>query len=210
MAMSASVFVDGHAGTIGLRIRELLATRSDISIDHLDVWDAPDGLLDITNQSDLITVSYTRFSYTSSPPANDHRYAVLIGAGDAEPDAGYLNITLHHNYWAARVAERMPRVRFGQVHVFNNWFNSTGNNHCVRAGFESNVRVENNYFQGVNNPHEIDSDGGTATMSAAGNTYDGTSGSRTTRGTAFTPPYPHTLQSPAAARTAVTAGWGPR
>jgi N-acetyl-gamma-glutamylphosphate reductase len=30
--MSASVFVDGHAGTIGLRIRELLATRSDVSL----------------------------------------------------------------------------------------------------------------------------------------------------------------------------------
>jgi N-acetyl-gamma-glutamyl-phosphate reductase len=30
--MSTSVFVDGNAGTIGLRIRELLATRSDISL----------------------------------------------------------------------------------------------------------------------------------------------------------------------------------
>jgi pectate lyase len=186
-----------------------------IWVDHCDIWDAPDGNLDITQQSDLITVSWTRFWYSSDPGDNAHRFCNLIGASDDNPDAGYLNVTFHHNWWASRVHERMPRVRFGKVHVFNNYFSSSGNNQCIRAAYRANVRVDNNYFQGVNNPHEINSDSfngdnDTAIMSATGNTYEGTSGARDTRGTAFSPPYAFQLQAPSAARTAVQAEWGPR
>jgi pectate lyase len=182
-----------------------------IWIDHCDIWDAPDGNVDITHQSDLITVSWTRFWYSSDPGDNLHRFSNLIGADDANPDAGYLNVTFHHNWWASRVHERMPRVRFGKVHLFNNYFSSSGNNQCVRAAYQANVRVENNYFEGVNNPHEINSDGDdTAIMSASGNTYDDTRGAQHTRGTAFTPPYSFQAGSASAARTAVQAGWGPR
>ena len=72
------------------------------------------------------------------------------------------------------------------------------------------MRIENNYFQNVENPHEIDSDNGTAAVSAAGNTFSGGGGSRDTRGTAFTPPYTFQLQAASAVRDAVRAGWGPR
>lgn len=34
--MSATVFIDGHSGTIGLRIRELLVGRSDLSVVEID------------------------------------------------------------------------------------------------------------------------------------------------------------------------------
>ena len=180
-------------------------------VDHCDIWDAPDGLLDITHQSDLVTVSWTRFWYSSSPADDAHRFSVLIGGDDADPDAGYLNVTFHHNWWAERVRERMPRVRFGKVHVFNNYFSSSGNAQCVRAAYQSNVLIENNYFDGVNNPHEINSDNNTAVVSAPpGNTYDGTSGTRTTRGTAFTPPYQYQLQDASVINVAVPAGYGPR
>jgi pectate lyase len=179
-------------------------------IDHCEIWDAPDGNLDITHQSDFVTVSWTRFWYSSSPGNNAHRFSVLIGANDTDPDEGTLNVTFHHNWWAERVVERMPRVRFGKVHIFNNYFSSSGNNHCVRAAYEADVLVENNYFEDVGNPHEIDTDDGTAVMSASGNTYDGTTGSRETRGTAFTPPYPFQLQPADGVRAAVQAGCGPQ
>ena len=179
-------------------------------IDHCDVWDAPDGNLDISNHSDLITVSWTRFWYSTSPGDNAHRFSSLIGSDDAAPDAGYLNVTFHHNWWAERVHERMPRIRYGKVHVFNNYYSSSGNLYCVRAGYEADVRIENNHFENVNNPYEIDSDSGTAVVSAAGNTFSGGGGSRDTRGTAFTPPYPYQLRAASAVRDAVRAGWGPR
>jgi pectate lyase len=178
-------------------------------VDHCDIWDSPDGNLDINDSSDNITVSWTRFYYSSNPPASDHRYSNLIGSGDdVTSDAGKLNVTFHHNWWAERVHERMPRVRFGKVHVFNNYFSSAGNNYCVRGGYQSNIRIENNYFEDVSNPHEIDGSG--AVMTAAGNTYDGTSGSKDTSGTAFTPPYTYQLQAASGIPAAVKAGYGPR
>ena len=54
------------------------------------------------------------------------------------------------------VLERMPRVRFGQVHVFNNLYGigtgASSNDHCVRAAHEADVRVESNYFDIVDPP----------------------------------------------------------
>ncbi|UXH77528.1 pectinesterase family protein [Roseateles amylovorans] len=73
-----------------------------------------DGLLDITRQSDLVTVSWNLF--------RRHDKTLLIGGGDRHlEDAGHLRVTLHHNLWE-QVKERTPRVRFGQVHVANNLF----------------------------------------------------------------------------------------
>ncbi|HRE06374.1 MAG TPA: hypothetical protein PKX00_12245, partial [Opitutaceae bacterium] len=46
----------------------------------------------------------------------------LIGnsadAATAALDTGYLNVTLHHN-WYVSIDQRMPRMRFGNAHVFN-------------------------------------------------------------------------------------------
>ena len=71
-----------------------------------------DGLLDITNGSDLVTVSWSRFA--------GHDKAMLIGNGDtATGDRGKLRVTLHHNAFES-VVQRAPRVRFGQVHLYNN------------------------------------------------------------------------------------------
>lgn len=73
-----------------------------------------DGLLDITKQSDLVTLSWNHF--------RQHDKTVLIGAGDTQTaDAGKLRVTLHHNLWE-NVKERAPRVRYGQVHVLNNLY----------------------------------------------------------------------------------------
>ena len=73
-----------------------------------------DGLIDITNQADLITISNSYF--------HDHDKAMLIGNSDKKTaDAGHLRVTLHDNYFN-NVGQRMPRVRYGQVHSYNNYF----------------------------------------------------------------------------------------
>lgn len=179
-----------------------------IWIDHVNIWDASDGNLDINDYSNWITVSWSIFSYSSNPPDVNHRYSNLIGSGDGvTTDRGRLKVTWHHNWWSDRVHERMPRVRFGQVHVFNNYYTSSGNNYCIRAGVEANILVENNYFENVDTPHEIDASG--AIITANGNTYSGTTGATDESGSAFDPPYPYTLESPEAARTAIQANAGP-
>lgn len=75
-----------------------------------------DGLLDITNQSDLVTVSWCRFQ--------GHDKTMLIGSSDSKTtDHGKLRVTLHHNHFHA-CKERTPRVRFGRVHVASNLFSA--------------------------------------------------------------------------------------
>ncbi|MGW0184842.1 pectate lyase family protein [Streptomyces sp. NPDC003362] len=101
-----------------------------------------DGLLDITNGSDLVTVSWSRFA--------GHDKAMLIGNGDtATGDRGKLRVTLHHNEFES-VVQRAPRVRFGQVHVYNNRYVVPEDAHDYRYSIgvstESAVYAEHNAF----------------------------------------------------------------
>ena len=101
-----------------------------------------DGLLDITNASDLVTVTWNRFA--------DHDKVMLIGSSDsATADRGKLNVTLHHNLFA-RLNQRAPRVRFGQVHVYNNLYdvdNPEGYSYSWGVGVESKLYAEDNFFR---------------------------------------------------------------
>lgn len=145
-------------------IRNLTITRSSednigihysdhVWVDHCTLVDATDGQLDITQSSDYLTVSWCKIYYTDNPPDPNHRLASLIAASDADDGSQY-HVTYHHNWWATNVVERMPSVRFGRVHCFNNFYNSPGDNYCIRTRINAELLVENNFFQSVQNPWE--------------------------------------------------------
>ncbi len=163
-----------------------------IWFDHCDISDGSDGNLDITNGSDFVTVSWTKFSYSTKRTdpvsgSSGHRFSNLIGAADGVAmDKGHLNVTWHHNWWADNIAQRMPRSRDGKIHVVNNLFTATGNDYCSNSGNLSSLLVENNVYIGVNNPLQEDDDGN---MLARGNVFTNTKGSTTAKGTGFSPPY---------------------
>jgi pectate lyase len=163
-------------------------------IDHSAVHDAPEGLIDVVHGSDFVTISFTRFFYTDAAPTPGHRVANLIGhdANNLLEDIGHLNVTLHHNLWSEGVSEAVL-TRFGRIHVFDNQFSSPGNASVLRAGALSLVRLENNDFQGVTNPHAIVPDS-LANMLASGNVYSDTSGVREATGIAFDPDYAYDLE----------------
>ena len=104
-----------------------------------------DGLLDITHGSDLVTVSYNVL--------RDHDKTMLIGSTDSPTyDVGKLRVTLHHNRWE-NVLQRAPRVRYGQVHVYNNHYvipatpeGEKTYEYSWGVGVESALYAENNYF----------------------------------------------------------------
>jgi pectin methylesterase-like acyl-CoA thioesterase/pectate lyase len=103
-----------------------------------------DGLLDITRQSDMVTVSWNVF--------RRHDKTMLIGGGDGQSqDAGRLRVTLHHNLWE-EVKERTPRVRYGQVHVLNNLFISRSEaayayGYSLGVGLQSALLSEANVWE---------------------------------------------------------------
>ena len=168
---------------------------TSVWVDHCTFQDALDGNLDIKNASDLITVTWTKFQYLKAPipggsgGSNDHRFSNLFGSGDdAVQDEGKLRITMQYCWWGPGVRERMPRVRFGKVHLLNNYFNSSVSNYCIYAGFKADLLIEGNYFENVKNPIRLE----TGTFTAAqlvSNTFSGASGTMVGSGTAFTPPY---------------------
>ncbi|MCS7337803.1 MAG: immunoglobulin domain-containing protein [Verrucomicrobiae bacterium] len=174
-----------------------------IWIDHCTIADCRDGLIDIVKGADYVTVSWCRFYYTD--PANTHRFACLVGAsdGDASRDMGRLRVTFHHNWWGNMCIERMPSVRFGRAHIFNNYFNAPGNNYCVRSRLYAECRIENNWFESVRNPWEVYLTSGTpGKVFATGNRfvnvtwYENTADGRIVPpGTdeVFAPPYSYTL-----------------
>jgi pectate lyase len=100
-----------------------------------------DGLLDITNASDFVTVSWNRFE--------NHDKLMLIGSSDNAPaDVGKLRVTLHHNLFF-NIGQRAPRVRFGQVHVYNNFYgiaNEGNYQYSWGVGLQSQTYAENNFF----------------------------------------------------------------
>jgi pectate lyase len=142
---------NGVGDSDGLTLQEC----ENVWVDHCTFVDCDDGSLDISHAVDWVTISWCHFYYTN--PANDHRFSNLVGHSDnnATEDTGKLHVTYHHNWWGQLVHERMPRVRFGRVHVYNNFYNSPGNNNCIRAAIASEILVEHNYFDSVKNVWEL-------------------------------------------------------
>jgi pectate lyase len=101
-----------------------------------------DGLLDITQQSTHVTVSWNHFAA--------HDKTSLVGSSDnTVADEGQLRVTYHHNHWDG-VKERAPRVRYGQVHLFNNLHtvpDAAGYGYSIGIGHRSRIFSEHNAWE---------------------------------------------------------------
>ena len=101
-----------------------------------------DGQLDIVRGSDYVTASWNVFT--------EHDKTILIGNSDSEStavgDRGKLKVTFHHNLFS-KLTERTPRVRFGEVDVYNNHFVAdAGYGYSFGIGKESRLVAEHNAF----------------------------------------------------------------
>ncbi|MES2848008.1 MAG: hypothetical protein V4685_03045 [Bacteroidota bacterium] len=187
-----------------------IENSSRIWVDHCEFQDGMDGNLDIKSAADLVSVTWCKFTYLKPPIAggsggsNDHRFSNLLGSSDdAIEDRTKLNITFQYCWWAEGCKARMPRVRFGKVHIVNNFFNSTVASQCVQAGFEANLLVESNVFENVRIPIDRMANNFTA-VTAQNNIFTNTIGNTAGSGTAFTPPYTLTISPAASVKSIVS------
>lgn len=122
-----------------------IQAAANVWVDHCDLSsdldngkDYYDGLLDVTHASEWVTVSNTYL--------HDHYKASLVGHSDsnADEDTGTLHVTYANNYWK-NINSRQPSVRFGTVHIVNNyWEAAQGTGVNTRMGAQ--VFIESSAF----------------------------------------------------------------
>jgi len=127
-----------------------ISGATNVFITHCAFHDSKDELCSVVREADYVTISWCHFWFDNP---DDHSYAHLIGNSDSRTsDRGKLHVTLHHNWYDNGVKGRQPRVRFGHVHVYNCYYSSNNTDYCIGAGKECHIRVENTYFDNVDDP----------------------------------------------------------
>ncbi|BCY12175.1 polysaccharide lyase family 1 protein [Actinoplanes sp. L3-i22] len=176
---------------------------TNVWIDHNDLSNGYDGLIDIKRGSDYITVSWNHL--------HNHDKSMLLGHSDdnSAQDLGHLRVTYVHN-WFDGTNQRHPRVRFANpVHVLNNYYSNIGS-YGVASTENAGVFVERNYFENVATPTVTqtgDSDSGNLKVL---NNYKVNSGTEQVRNGASVAaiPYSYTPEANSTVKATVTAGAG--
>lgn len=159
-----------------------------------------DGLVDITHGSDFVTVSWNTFK--------NHYKGSLVGHSDnnASEDTGHLRVTYHHNYFS-NVNSRIPSLRFGTGHFYNNYV--VGAETAVHSRMGAQMLVENNVFRStqvaVTTNRDSDKDG---YANLTGNDLGGATTEISQVGTFTKPPYSYTAEPASSVITSVTSGAG--
>jgi len=200
----------------GLRIYKSIAPDDGVSIDEsTNVWvdhndfysdkdhgkDYYDGLLDAKHAADYITVSWNRF--------HDHYKTSLIGHSDsnAGEDRGKLRITYHHNYFY-RCESRLPSLRFGTAHIYNNLFEDVAAS-TINSRMGAQVLVERNVFRNVKRPIITNLDSAQDGYAVERNNDFGGAVPEITQPGSFTnPPYSYSADPTANVQSVVRAGAG--
>lgn len=191
----------GYGEGDGISVKEDI---NNVFITKCTFYDCWDGCLDITRRSDWVTVSWCKFYFTSRNSNKDR--VTLVGAGDSHTtDLGKLHVTFHHNWYGDMCMQRIPSVRFGRAHVYNNYYNCPGNIYCIWSRIQAECLIENNYFKDVDNPY-YNEDYPDGKIRANGNVFVNCTGTiHPGNDTVFTPPYSYMLDDASILPTIVPA-----
>jgi len=186
----------------------VLTGAMNVWIDHCDLYsdlthgkDYYDGLVEIKNGASFVTVSRCHI--------HDHFKVSLISSGDEQVGDTVIRATYHHNYFH-NCGSRMPSIRFGKAHVFNNYYRDNPDGSGVNSRMGAVVRVEGNHFENTENPIVFLDSAKTGTWDVTGgNTFVSCTSSQPTTSTGqLAPPYPYTLDPVADVPTMVPAAAG--
>jgi pectate lyase len=169
--------------------RNVWLDRLELFSDRENGEDYYDGLLEIKNAASYVTVSRSVF--------HDHHKVSLISSGDEQVGDTVIRATYHHNRFF-NCSSRMPSIRFGKAHIFNNYYHDNLSGSGVNTRMGAVVRVENNYFQNSDDPIGSWDSRTVGFWDVSNNLFVDATGSRPTMSNgALTPPYEYVLDEPA-------------
>jgi pectate lyase len=185
---------------------EITGGAKNIWIDHCELFselvadkDYYDGLLDIKNAAAFITISWTVI--------HDHWKASLISSGDEQVGDTAIRVTYHHNYFHD-CGSRLPSIRFGKAHVFNNYYRNNSNT-GINSRMGAVVKVESNLFETTSDPLGFWDSSMTGYWEVSNNIFSMCSGSQPTTSTGrLDIPYAYVLETPEGLSSSVVAGAG--
>lgn len=70
--------------------------------------------------------------------------------GSSDTDDENRTITFHHNHWR-NVGSRLPLFRFGEAHLFNNYYYDVSES-GINSRMGARMRIDGNHFERVRNP----------------------------------------------------------
>ncbi|MBQ9518904.1 MAG: hypothetical protein IJR59_03295 [Firmicutes bacterium] len=135
---STHVWVHDNAFTVGHQDHP-----SEADKDH------GDGSCD-AKRSDYVTISYNHFNGTA-------KTCLLGSSKNSREDVGHYSY--HHNFFE-NAEQRLPRIRWHDVHVYNNYYKHVGYDldsgnkigYGVGATCNASIFAENNYFEDTYRP----------------------------------------------------------
>ncbi|MDO5446905.1 MAG: dockerin type I domain-containing protein [Prevotellaceae bacterium] len=111
-------------------------------IDHCDLSDSYDGLLDFTLGSDYLTVTWTKI--------HNHDKVSIVNSGTCHyEDYGKEHATYAHCWFSDNV-QRNPRIGYGKAHVYNCYWTNISS-YCIGVHSQGQVLSEYNYFASTAN-----------------------------------------------------------
>ncbi|HJL19873.1 MAG TPA: polysaccharide lyase family 1 protein [Sandaracinaceae bacterium LLY-WYZ-13_1] len=197
------IFRDG-AGDDGEDAIRIVDGTENVWIDHVTLSDYPDGLIDITRASRMVTVSWCELF--------DHDKVMLISHSPEHTPDEAIRVTLHHNHFHD-TTQRHPRLRFGRVHTFNN-LHRRWDSYAIGASHRSQLVSEHNVFVAGSDPDAIETRVGSDPDHAECVRSDGDrfrNGARRRErdpDECFVPDYPYTLDPVGDVESIVRAGAG--
>ena len=114
-----------------------MRTCHHVWIDHCDLSNSYDGLLDFTVGSSYMTVSWTKLHH------HDKVSITNSGTGHYE-DYGRERVTFAHCWFADNV-QRNPRIGYGLMHIYNCYWTDISS-YCIGFHSQAQVLSEYNYF----------------------------------------------------------------
>jgi pectate lyase len=158
---STNVWVDHNVFTDAPKTDDQLPTENGM------LKQCHDGALDVKNASDFVTVSNNRFEL--------HAKNNLVGSSDSRTtDDGHLTVTFNNNHYL-NISDRAPRVRFGKVHVYNNYFEGSRSHpvykhqYSLGVAYKAKLISTNNAFEiaGASSCPDIVKNPGSSSMTGA-------------------------------------------